>query len=187
MPDSLLKIGFVLCWKSYSAPFEVVPYTEEPFSHHWWTPHTPWINRSLSNIPLTIIGLHLSMYVWISCDIGSLMWSNKMLTKIVGGQQICRHFEFFCSSLGGGTASQLSFTKVHNQNHISTYTRFSFRWHSISKKRSVKWLKQQIIYWLKRGSGQSVKVIQVHNWSSVIIRNQDGQQSSLHNMFQVFS
>ena len=44
-----------------------------------------------------------------------------MLTKIVGGQQICRHFEFFCSSLGGGTASQLSFTKVHNQNHISTY------------------------------------------------------------------
>ena len=38
---------------SYSAPFEVVPYTEEPFSHHWWTPHPPRINRPLSNVPPT--------------------------------------------------------------------------------------------------------------------------------------
>ena len=25
----------------YSAPYEVVPYTEEPFSHHWFTPQPP--------------------------------------------------------------------------------------------------------------------------------------------------
>ena len=33
----------------YSAPFEVVPYTEKPFSHHWWTPQPPQIQRSLFN------------------------------------------------------------------------------------------------------------------------------------------
>ena len=25
----------------YSAPYEVVPYTEEPFSHHWFIPQPP--------------------------------------------------------------------------------------------------------------------------------------------------
>ena len=33
----------------YSAPFEVIPYTEEPFSHHWLTPQPPRIQRSLFN------------------------------------------------------------------------------------------------------------------------------------------
>ena len=35
--------------KIYSAPFEVVPYTEEPFSHHWLRPQPPRIQRSLFN------------------------------------------------------------------------------------------------------------------------------------------
>ena len=39
--------------KTYSAPFKVIPYTEEPFSHHWWTPHPPKIRRSLLNVPPT--------------------------------------------------------------------------------------------------------------------------------------
>ena len=34
-----------------SAPFEVVPFTEEPFSHHWWTPHPPRIHRFIFNVP----------------------------------------------------------------------------------------------------------------------------------------
>ena len=25
----------------YSAPYEVIPYMEEPFSHHWFTPQPP--------------------------------------------------------------------------------------------------------------------------------------------------
>ena len=33
--------------------FEVVPYTEEPFSHHWFTPQPPRIQRSLFNGPPT--------------------------------------------------------------------------------------------------------------------------------------
>ena len=33
---TFLKIYF-----KYSAPYEVVPYTEEPFSHHWFTPQPP--------------------------------------------------------------------------------------------------------------------------------------------------
>ena len=33
----------------YSAPFEVVPYTEELFSHHWLTPQPPRFQRSLFN------------------------------------------------------------------------------------------------------------------------------------------
>ena len=34
-----------------SAPFEVVPFTEEPFSHHWWTPDPPRIHRFIFNVP----------------------------------------------------------------------------------------------------------------------------------------
>ena len=37
----------VLYMFRYSAPFEVVPCTEEPFSHHWLTQHPPRIQRSL--------------------------------------------------------------------------------------------------------------------------------------------
>lgn len=34
-----------------SAPFEVVPFTEEPFSRHLWTPHPPRIHRFIFNVP----------------------------------------------------------------------------------------------------------------------------------------
>ena len=37
----ITRVVFTLITMSYSAPYEVVPYTEEPFSHHWWTPHPP--------------------------------------------------------------------------------------------------------------------------------------------------
>ena len=37
----------------YSAPYEVVPYTEEPFSHHWFTPQPPRF-QGLLFIGLTI-------------------------------------------------------------------------------------------------------------------------------------
>ena len=35
----------------YSASFEVVPYTKEPFSHHWLTLQVPQIQRSLFDGP----------------------------------------------------------------------------------------------------------------------------------------
>ena len=47
----ITRVVFTLITMSYSAPYEVVPYMEEPFSHHWWTPHPPRINRSLFNVP----------------------------------------------------------------------------------------------------------------------------------------
>ena len=59
---SLLTCQFL---HTYSAPFEVVPYTEEPFSHHWWTPHPPRINRSLFNVPPACgILNYISMWRW---------------------------------------------------------------------------------------------------------------------------
>ena len=37
----------------FSAIFEVIPNTEEPFSHHWWTLYPPKMLRSLFNVPPT--------------------------------------------------------------------------------------------------------------------------------------
>ena len=48
------QIPFVLlCKDILGTPFEVVPYTEEPFSNHWWTLHPPQILWSLFNVPPT--------------------------------------------------------------------------------------------------------------------------------------
>ena len=37
--------------QTYSAPFEVVPYTDEPLFHHWLTLHPPRIQILLFNVP----------------------------------------------------------------------------------------------------------------------------------------
>ena len=42
-----------------SAPFEVVPYTEEPICYHCWTPYPPRIKRSLFNIPTSPMKIFL--------------------------------------------------------------------------------------------------------------------------------
>ena len=65
----------------YSAPFEVVPYTEEPFSHHMWTLHPPQMLRSLSNVPLEIPLLILEN------GFRSYIGENRLYMRFLEGQR----------------------------------------------------------------------------------------------------
>ena len=57
---AMTKIDIAYCHMFFCAPFEVVPYTEEPFSHNWYTLQPPWFDKLIFNVaPIAYKNIHL--------------------------------------------------------------------------------------------------------------------------------
>ena len=85
----LSNLHTLLCAKSckvYSAPYEVVPYTEDPFSHYWWThPMKMKMQHSLLGVLGMILLLGSSEKYKLCCQGWIYIWAGTSLDKSTSG------------------------------------------------------------------------------------------------------